>query len=292
MFDFEALKSFVAVADHGGITPGARHLGHSKSLVSRRLTRLEEELGAQLLRRTTRGATLTEAGIAFREHAVRVIADLEAAREAVSQDGQLRGTLRITAPLSFGSSLAPVLAEMARAHRSLEFQVDFSDSLVDLVGGGYDAAIRINVMPSSTLVARRIGHVEGRFVASPGYLAEHGPLESLDDLQHHEVLLLGTSAWPVLVDGQVRSIRPRGRFQTDNGLAILSSALAGVGVAMLPDFLTDGPIARGELVRLLSSNEPPPTPLQVVRAPGSHTPRKVAVLTDRLIRHFSPPRAR
>ncbi|MET3709595.1 DNA-binding transcriptional LysR family regulator [Sphingomonas trueperi] len=287
MFDFEELRSFVAVADYGGITPGARHLGISKSLVSRRLTRLEQELGAQLLRRTTRGATLTEAGVTFRDHSVRVIAELEAAREAVSADGELRGLLRIAAPLSFGPILAPIMAEMARAHHKLRFQMSFSDALVDLVGEGYDAAVRISVMPSSTLVARRIGQVEARIVASPDYLARHGPLLSLDDLQHHDALLLGATTWPVSVRGKVRNLRPRGRFQADSGLALLSAALAGVGIAMLPDFLADDPIGRGELVRLLPANEPPPTPLQIVRAPGGRTPRKLEVLTDFLIRHFA-----
>ncbi|MER9316168.1 LysR family transcriptional regulator [Mesorhizobium sp. M0659] len=287
MFDFEELRSFVAVAEYGGITPGARHLGLSKSIVSRRLTRLEQELGTQLLRRTTRGATLTEAGATFRDHSARVIAELEAAREAVSSDGELRGLLRLAAPLSFGSTLAPVMAEMVRAHPKLQFQVSFSDALVDLVGGGYDAAVRISMMPNSTLVARRIGQVEGRIVASPDYLAQHRTLESLDDLQHHDALLLGTSAWYVKYRGKVKKLHPHGRFQADSGLAILSAAVAGMGIAMLPDFLADHHISRGELVRLLPANEPPPTPLQVVRAGGGNTPRKVAVMTNFLIRHLA-----
>lgn len=176
---------------------------------------------------------------------------------------------------------------MARVHHRLQFQISFSDTLVDLVGGGYDAAVRINVLPNSTLIARRIGQVEARIVASPDYLAQHPPLRSLDDLQQHDALLLGTSTWPLSTKGKVRNLRPRGRFQADNGLVLLSAALAGVGIAMLPDFLTDGPIGRGELVRLLRENDPPPTPIQVVRAPGGRTPRKLEVLTDFLIRHFA-----
>ncbi len=287
MFDFEELRSFVAVADQGGITPAARHLSISKSLVSRRLTRLERELGAQLLRRTTRGATLTEAGAVFRDHAARIIVELEAAREAVSADGELRGLLRIAAPLSFGAILAPVMAEMARAHPKLEFQIAFSDAIVDLIGGGFDAAVRISKMPSSTLVARRIGQVEARIVASPDYLAQNGPVLSLDDLQHHDALLLGAGRWPVTQKGKVHKIRPRSRFQADNGLAILAMAVAGAGIAMLPDFLADEPIARGELVRLIEKSEPPPSPIQVVRAPGRHAPRKVVALTELLTRHLA-----
>jgi DNA-binding transcriptional LysR family regulator len=287
MFDFEELQSFLAVADRGGITLGARHLGISKSLVSRRLSRLERELGTQLLRRTTRGATLTEAGQTFRDHSARVIAELEAARQAVSGDGELRGLLRIAAPLSFGTMLSPVIAQMAQSHPKLEMQISFSDAIVDLVGGGHDAAIRISVMPNSTLVVRKIGEVQGRIVASPAYLGRHPPLHSLKDLEQHEVLLQGDGVWPITSNGKARHIRPKGRFQIDNGLAILSAAMAGMGVAMLPDFLVDKPISKGELVRLLQENEPPPSPLQVVRAPGRQAPRKVAALTELLTRHFA-----
>jgi DNA-binding transcriptional LysR family regulator len=287
VFDFEDLQSFVAVADHGGITPGARHLGVSKSLVSRRLSRLERELGSQLLRRTTRGSTLTEAGATFRDHAARVVCELEAAREAVSADGELQGSLRLAAPLSFASVVAPLIAEMAQTHPKLAFHVSFSDAMVDIVGGGYDAAIRISVLPNSTLVARRIGEVRGRIVASPAYLARRGPVRSLDDLQHHDALLQGAGTWPVTVKGRIREIRPQGRFQADSGLAILAAAIAGVGIAMLPDFLADTAIERGELVRLLRACEPPPTPIQVVRAPGPRTPRKVAAMTELLLSHLS-----
>src|SRR6201991_5010957 len=115
--DIEDLRTFVDVADAGGVSAAARRLGLSKSIVSRRLCRLEDELGVQLLARTTRGAALTEAGVTFREHAARVCAELDAARETLLPAGDLRGRLRLAAPLSFGPThLAPVLAELARKH--------------------------------------------------------------------------------------------------------------------------------------------------------------------------------
>jgi DNA-binding transcriptional LysR family regulator len=121
MFDLEDLRTFVEVANTGGVTPAARRLGLAKSIVSRRLVRLEQELGAQLLSRTTRGAALTEAGATFREYAARVAAELDAAREAVSPDGDIRGRLRIAAPLSLGPMhLAPIMAELARRHPQLQ----------------------------------------------------------------------------------------------------------------------------------------------------------------------------
>src|SRR5580692_6873133 len=138
MFDLEDLRTFVEVAGAGGLTPAARRLGLSKSIVSRRLVRLEQELGVQLLSRTTRGTALTEAGATFREHAARAADELEAAREAVSPYGDVRGRLRISAPLTFGPAhLAPVLAELARRHPQLQVHAAYADRFVDLVGEGF-----------------------------------------------------------------------------------------------------------------------------------------------------------
>src|SRR5258708_10536720 len=127
MLDLEDLQTFVEVAEAGGVSPAARRLGVSKSIVSRRLFRLEAELGIQLLARTTRGAALTEAGVTFREHAARVCAEIAVARETILPAGDLRGRLRIAAPLTFGPThLAPVFAEMARRHPLLQLQASYS----------------------------------------------------------------------------------------------------------------------------------------------------------------------
>jgi DNA-binding transcriptional LysR family regulator len=143
MLDLEDLQTFVEVADAGGVSPAARRLGVSKSIVSRRLFRLEAELGIQLLARTTRGASLTEAGATFREHAGRICAEMDVARETILPAGDLRGRLRIAAPLSFGPThLAPVLAELARRHPLLHVHACYSDRFVDLIGEGFDCAVR------------------------------------------------------------------------------------------------------------------------------------------------------
>lgn len=281
MFDFEDLQTFVAVADAGGVTPGARRLGLSKSIVSRRLMRLEEQLGVQLLARTTRGAALTDAGATFREHAVRVVAELEAAREAVSSDGALRGLLRVTAPLSFGPThLAPLFAEFALAHPHLRLQVSYSDAVIDLVGEGYDAAVRIGYLADSTLVARRIASVPVRIVASPAYIAAHGAPKIPEDIAKHEALLFRTEPWPMSVRGKTVQIHARGRFKADNGVALVEAAAAGLGITMAPAFLTDDRIASGSLVALLREYEPPEVAIYVVRPPGTRTPRNVAAMID------------
>jgi DNA-binding transcriptional LysR family regulator len=181
--DLEDLQTFVEVADAGGVSPAARRLGVSKSIVSRRLFRLESDLGAQLLARTTRGAGLTEAGVTFRDHAARVCAEMETARETISPAGNLRGRLRIAAPLSFGPThLAPVLAELTRRHPLLHVHTYYSDRFVDVVGEGFDCAVRVGILGDSNLIARRIAPIRGRLVASPDYVREHGAPETPDDL--------------------------------------------------------------------------------------------------------------
>lgn len=287
MFDLEVLTTFVEVADAGGVSAAARRLGLPKSIVSRRLQRLEQELGAQLLARTTRGASLTEAGANLREHAVRVIAELEAAREAVSPEGDVRGRLRIAAPLSFGvTHLAPALVELARRHPRLHVHTSYSDNFVDLVREGFDAGVRVGVLTDSNLIGRRIAPLRGACVASPAYLAERGMPDVPQDLSHHECLLQGNETWRFTVDGATVSVRPQGRFKADNGSVLLAAAIAGLGVAALPDFLADDAITSGTLVPVLTQFPSPEAGIYLVRPPGGAAPRKVRALIDILIEWF------
>src|SRR6267154_5681468 len=267
--DLEDVRTFLEVADAGGVSPAARRLGLSKSIVSRRLARLEEALGVQLLSRTTRGATLTEAGATFRDHAARIAAELETAQEAISPAGDLRGLLRIAAPLSFGPMhLAPLFAELARRHPLLHVRAAYSDRFVDLVGEGFDAAVRLGFLPDSSLVARRIAPIRGKLVASPAYIAARGTPRSPAELIHHEALMQGPRDWRLLHGDQVISIHPQGRFLADNGQALVAAALAGLGIAMLPDFLTDPHVATGTLVPVVADYPLPEAGLFVVRPPG------------------------
>ncbi|KAK0340208.1 hypothetical protein LTR94_031471, partial [Friedmanniomyces endolithicus] len=143
----DELRTFVEVADTLGVSPAARRLGVAKSVVSRRLFRLEADLGVQLLSRTTRGAVLTEAGAAFRDHAARICAEVDTARETIAPQGELQGRLRVAAPLTFGPThYAPALAEMARRHPKLTLQTCYSDRFVDLVAEGFDCAIRVGYL--------------------------------------------------------------------------------------------------------------------------------------------------
>jgi len=285
--EIEDIQAFVAVADAGGLTPAASRLGVSKSIVSRRLARLEKALGTTLLTRTTRGAALTEAGATFREHAARINAEADAARDALSHDGTVRGRLRVSAPLSFGAShFAPVLAELAGRYPELEIQASYSDRNVDLAAEGFDAAIRLGRVEDTSLVARRIVSYRGNLVASPGYLAKHPAPHSFDDLQGHDLVARVNEQWPLQVDGQVVNLHPRARFTADYGAALVPAVLAGLGIALLPDFLIYEHVTRGTMVVLLPEHPMPEGGVNVVRPPGGSAPCKVRVLIDIMVEKF------
>jgi DNA-binding transcriptional LysR family regulator len=275
------------VADAGGVSSAARRLGVSKSIVSRRLFRLEAELGVQLLARTTRGAALTEAGLTFREHAARVCAEIDTALETIMPAGDLRGRLRIAASLSLGPThLAPVFAEMARRHPLLHVQASYSDRFVDIVGDGFDCAIRVGYLSDSNLVARRVGPVHGMLVASPDYIREHGAPETPDDLLAHQALMQGTETWQFIDGDKTISIHPQGRFKADNGNALAAAAVAGLGIAWLPAHLIETYLDSGRLVPVMTRYPVPTAGIFVVRPPGQHSSRKVRVLTELLIEHL------
>lgn len=285
--DIEDLRTFVAVADAGGVSAAARRLGVAKSIVSRRLLRIEAELGAQLLARTTRGAALTEAGVTFREHAARAAAEIDAARETILPDGQLQGRFRVAMPLTFGPThFAPVLAEMARLHPQLHVHAAYSDRYVDLIADGFDCAVRGGYLPDSNLIARRVGAIHGRLVASPAYVAAHGEPETPADIVEHEALMQGTETWQFLDGDKVVSVQPQGRLKADSAIALATAAAAGLGVAWLPDCITHEHLASGALIPIMTRHPVPPASAYVVRPPGQHPSRKVRVLTEMMIEYF------
>jgi DNA-binding transcriptional LysR family regulator len=281
--NIEDLQTFVAVADAGGVSAAARRLGISKSIVSRRLFRVEAELGVQLLARTTRGAALTEAGIAFRDHAARASAEIDTARETILPTGELRGRLRVAMPLTFGPThFAPVLAEMARHHPHLHIHTSYSDRFVDLIAEGFDCAIRVGYLQDSNL----IGPIYGKLVASPDYIKTHGSPEAPEEIVAHQALMQGTEAWHFVDGDKIVTAQPQGRFKADNALALVAAATAGLGIAWLPDCITHEYVASGALVPVMNRYPPPSAGAYVVRPPGQHPARKVRILIELLIEYF------
>ena len=288
--EIEELRTFVEIADAGGISPAAFRLGVSKSIVSRRLVRLESELGVQLLSRSTRGAALTEAGMVFRNHALRACAEIDVAREVTQAAELLRGRLRITAPTSLGPThFAPALAEMALLHPQLQIHTSYSDHVVDLIGEGFDCAIRLGFLQDSNLIACKIGSIPSVIVASPNYIDKYGAPESIEELLAHEALMKGTECWQIMDSGKVVAVRPQGRFKADNGPALVAAALSGVGVAYFPKSLISDHLKSGALVSVMTNYPIPNSGVYVVRPPSQHPTRKTRILIDLLVEHFNKP---
>lgn len=289
--DIEELRTFVEVADAGGLSLAARRLSLSKSIISRRLARLEKELGVQLLARTTRGAALTEAGATFRDHAAKVCAEIDIARETILPVGELRGRLRVAAPLSFGTThLAPVLADLAARHPELQVQSCYTDRFVDLLTEGFDCAIRVGTLSDSSLVARRVGPIYARYVASPAYIERYGAPETPDEFIRHQALMQGNETWPVMDGDKLITMKVQGRFKADNGVALVAAALAGLGIAGVPEDLIRDHLASGALVPVMTRFPCPELGIFVVRPPGQHPERKIRVLTEMLIECFGQAR--
>lgn len=284
--DIEDLRTFVEVADAGGVSPAARRLGISKSMVSRRLIRLEGALGIQLVARTTRGAGLTEAGTTFREHAAKVCSEIDIARETILPAGDLRGRLRVAVPLTSGPvHFAPVLAQMARHHPQLQIHAEYNDRFVDLISDGFDCAILVGALRDSNLIARRVGQIYGKLVASPDYIRTHGLPETPDQLAFHDALI-GAEIWRFMDGDKTVTVQPQGRFSSDNGAALASAAAAGLGIAWLPDCVTHDYLASGALVPVMTSYPLPVGNVYVVRPPSPHPSRKVRILAEFLMASF------
>jgi len=198
--------------------------------------------------------------------------------------GDLRGRLRIAAPLSFGPTvLAPVFAELARRHPRLHVHTCYSDRFVDLIGEGFDCGIRVGYLQDSTLIARRVGPIHGKLVASPEYIKTHGAPETPEELLSHQAPMQGTETWQFTDGDKTVSIHPQGRFKADDGAALAVAATAGLGIAWLPACLVHDYLGSGALVPVMTRYPPPTAGLFVVRPPGQHPARKVRVLTELLI---------
>ena len=289
MLDPEDLRAFVEVVESGGLNRAAARLGVSKSIVSRRIARLEAELGVRLLTRTARGISPTEVGLDLKARGERILAELEEMREAVAQQsGEVSGRLRVSAPQSFVSYLAPIFGEMACRHPKLELDLSFSDRHVDLVSERFDAAIRAGTVRDPSLIARRLAPVHAVVAASPAYLQRRGVPETPEDLLKHDCLIYTGAAQELRFQKgkNTHAVRPEGRLKSDNGDALINWAVAGLGVLVTPTFLAQAQLESGELVPVLTDYALPELGIYVVRPPGAYVPSKVRVLIDTLIEHF------
>lgn len=288
--DIVDVLSFVRVAETGSFARAAERMGLSKPVLSRRVARLEEQLGARLLTRTARGAQPTDIGQAYYARAANILAELDAAEEVVAEAmTQIAGPIRLTAPLSFGvAHLAPALADFALAYPRVELDVEFEDRTVDLAGGGYDLAVRIGRLQDSALIARRIAPVRKHVVGSPAYFAGHGRPERPADLNRHRILFYANEQWRFEVNGRWETIRAAPVLRSNNGDMLLTAAEAGLGLALLPSFIAAPAFERGTIEAVLLDFPAEEGALHAVMPPGRAVTARVRALVDFLVARFGP----
>jgi DNA-binding transcriptional LysR family regulator len=292
--DFEGLAIFAKVVELRSFAAAAKELALSKATVSKAVSRLEERLGARLFNRTSRRLSLTDAGHKLAGRAERLLADGEAAEnEALAQSVSPRGLVRLAVPMTFGvKAVAPILPEFLHAYPDVAIDLHLSDAMVDLIGEGFDAALRIARLPDSSLIARRLCAVPRHTVAAPSYLRQHGrPTHPMQLAQHRcfgYAYMTTPDAWQYSnAAGEQASVRPAGQLRVNNGEAVLPAVIAGLGIADLPDFIAGDAIESGEVEVILKGWKQPEGAVHLVTPPGGPRPARVEVLADFLAGHFA-----
>ena len=288
MDQLTALRALRRVVELGSFTAAANALGISHSIVSRQIRQLENQLGAQLLNRTTRRFALTAAGQQYYLASRDILDALDAADRAVMQQQALpSGSLRINAPMAFGAlELAAWLPQFAAQYPQLQLDLVCNDRMVDLIEEGFDVALRLTRgLPDSTLVARKLASSRMVAVASPAYLARHGRPVSPADLARHDCLRYTLAdhpdTWSFMdAGGATLSVPVRGNLQANTGIALRTAALAGMGIACTAAFIVRDALASGALVQVLPAYTLAPRNLYALYPHSRHLSPKVRALID------------
>ena len=257
------MQVFARVAALGSLSAAARALGMSQTMATKHMAAIEERLGVKLLHRTTRRLTLTEAGRNYLEAVERILGDIEDAEAtAAAETVQVRGTLRLNAPVSFGiRELAPLLPELAARHPALTVDLGLNDRRVDLIEEGWDLAVRIGSLENSTMIARRLAPCRTVVCAAPSYIAAHGRPRTITDLEKHNCLgytlsrAIGVDRWSFGPKDQA-VIAIQGTLKANNGDALVAAAIAGQGIVYQPTFLVAREIRAGLLIPLKLDLDP------------------------------------
>ncbi len=288
--DFEGWAVFATVAERRSFSGAAAALGLSKGTVSKAVTRLETRLGIALFHRTSRRLTLTDSGAALVARAHDILAGAVEAEECAREEAGLpSGLVRLAVPMSFGlAEVGPVVARFMAENPAISVELNLSDSRVDLVGEGYDAALRIGTLADSSLIARKLRDVRRPIVASPTWVAAHGNPQHPADIAPDALFGYTMSpSSPQLVlthaDGREATLKAQGRLRANNADVMLDALDAGLGVAVAPDFIVASRLADGRLVEVLADWVLPPIGLHLVTPPGRLRPQRVEVLLGFLV---------
>ncbi len=287
------MRAFIDVVEAEGFSAAGRKVGRSKALLSKYVRELEDELGALLINRTTRQFSLTEAGHAYYKRASELVREIDSLAECVRDSaGDVRGRIRVSASRTFAD--APIglsLIDFAAGHPDVVLDIDLDDRLVDLVEEGFDVAIRISRLENSSLIARRLAPSSVRFCASPAFLDKHGTPEKPQDLAKLPCIIdrngrwLGN--WPFQRDnGETLSVAVTGPIEVNSPLATRAAAIAGLGVAVIPDFIAEPELQSGRLVAILDQWAPRGSGIYAVYPHRRYLPAKIRVFVDFLAQWF------
>ena len=287
-------RMFIAVLDTGSFAAAAQRLGVSSGQASKLVSKLEAELGVQLLKRTTRALSPTEAGQAYHEGIKTLLDEFDALDASVrNTSGAPAGRLRITAPVSFGSTqLAPALLDFAAAFPDIHLDVSFSDRIVNLVDEGFDLAVRVGKPNDTSLIARRLCDARIVLVAAPDYVDRRGTPKHPDDLAAHDLIIDSNFRDPghwhfgAVDTGGPLLVAVAGRLRFSNGNACLGAAERGMGIAYVPTFIAGASIREGRIITLLGPFEATPMGVFAMYPPAKHLALKVRSLIDFLSHRF------
>lgn len=291
--DLNDVLVFAKVVHTGSFIGAARELDMPKSTVSRRISELEERLGARLLQRTTRKLNLTDVGHTYYRHALRVVTELEEAEQAISQmQTAPRGLLRVTTPINFGF-LSPIVVSFMRRYPEVQVELVGLDRNVDLVEEGFDIAIRAGELRDSSLVARSLGALKSYLVASPEFLRRQGTPKQPEDVQGVNCLAFGAgperNTWKLTHEGRTVSIDIQGKLIVNDFEFLEAAARAGLGIAMLPLFRCIDDLRTKKLERVLPEWCTRDVPLHAVYPSTRHLSPKVKAWLDHLREQMTPP---
>jgi len=289
MDKLSVMSAFRRIVERGSFARAAEDLGVSPALLSREIKLLEESLGTSLITRTTRSMSLTDAGRLYYDDATGIL-DAVTRVETRIRDGAgaVRGHLKVNASSSFGQTvIAPILPGFLDAYPDLRFTLSMDDRVVDMVEGGFDVSIRIRTaMPDSALVTRKVGTMRQRIFASPAYLEQAGIPEAPDNIAHHRVIGFlhagHLSSWTLQGPNGTTTIDLDPPVRVGNSLVLRDLLIAGRGIGTLPDFVSNEPVARGDLVRVLPDWELPAPEIFAVTASRLSMDAKVTAFLDHL----------
>lgn len=286
------LEIFARVVTAGNMSAAGREMGLSPAVVSKRISHLEERLGARLFQRTTRQLTLTESGQGFYDRIVNILAGIEEAEAFVTRRNAMpRGTLRVTAPTAFGRMhIAPYLGDFLGQYPDLRLELDLSDAMVDIVGAGFDAAIRIAELEDSSLVAKKLAPNHRVICAAPSYLATAGQPKTLNDLADHNCLApCAQEVWRLQGPEGPASVRVTGNIRTNSTEVVRESVLAGIGIGLRSTWDVGAELKSGKLQIVLPEyHESPRVAVYAVYPCRQYVPAKLRVFVDFLSDLFGP----